>query len=161
MVETYADEIISNGGEIQVADNGDIYVTRQLEELYDTTDPEDKWTTKDWYFINMSRAERDIMSDYEYFWHCERTAQTILRRYMSEEDRNLMYTDPDQYMAKMKKIGDTTATVIQSIEATVFDWLDKAFRNDTTLIQSDLLNKVFKTIKIKQLSISCYTDIRT
>ena len=119
VVETYADEIIANGGEIQVGDNGDVYVTRHSEELYDGL-PEDKWTVKDWYFMNMSLAEREIMSDYEYQWHCERTSQTILRRYLTEEERSLLYTNPEEYMKKLKWVSDHTATVVQTIECTVW-----------------------------------------
>ena len=34
MVTLYGNEILTNGGELQVADNGDIMVTRQIEQLY-------------------------------------------------------------------------------------------------------------------------------
>jgi hypothetical protein len=47
--------------------------------------------------MNMSFAERDIMSSYEFSEHKARTTQQILRRYLSEEDRNLAYTNYDLY----------------------------------------------------------------
>jgi hypothetical protein len=38
MVDIYGNEILENGGELSIQDNGDIYVTRQIEELYSGDD---------------------------------------------------------------------------------------------------------------------------
>ena len=38
MVDIYGNEILQNGGELSISDNGDIYVTRQTEELYSNSD---------------------------------------------------------------------------------------------------------------------------
>jgi hypothetical protein len=66
MVNVYGNEIIENGGELSISDNGDIIVTRNTEELYSGMVANDNFISKDWYFMNMSSVERELMSSYEY-----------------------------------------------------------------------------------------------
>ena len=161
MVNVYGDEVLQNGGQLTIQDNGDIYITRQTEELYGGSLYQGTFIEKDQYFINMSKAERWIMSDFEYNSYVSRTIHGILKRYMTEEEANLIYTDPDKYYEKLAEIYDKTATVVMSVEAVVWEWLERAFGDAIELIKSDMLENVFKRIKIRQLSISAYTELRS
>lgn len=160
MVDTYGNEILANHGELSIADNGDIFVTRQSEELY-TELPEEQQTTKDYYFINMNISEQELMSGYEFENHKMRTVYGVLRRYMTAEEKNLIYTDYNAYLKKLQDIQDNTATVVVTVEATMLSWLETAFGKALKSLNSKLIKKVFGLIKLKQLSVSSWTDLRT
>lgn len=160
-VVIYGDEIISNGGELSISDNGDIMITRNTESLYSNDLSTSGLMTKEYFFNNISTTERDLMSDFEQSNYVNRMKSQILRRYMTEEEQNWIYTDPTKYFEKLKDIQDNTAYVEVSVEATLYSQLEKAFENDIGIVKSHLLEKVFKLIKIRQLSIGAFTDIKT
>ncbi len=161
IVKAYGDEILANGGELEVADNGDIMVTKQIEEAYNVSINDSELISKDWFFMNVSMAEYHLMSSYEQINYEERIRSNILKRYLSEEERNLIYTDPQKYYKIINKVQEDKAKVIISVEATLQDWLESVFSNELKMIRSPLIQSIFKSIKIRQLSISVYTDIRT
>lgn len=161
IVNTYGDEILTNGGELSIADNGDVNISRQSEELYWVDISNATFTSKDWYFMNMSISERDIMSDNEWTEHQIKITNAIMKKYLTEEEKGWLYTNPTAYYKRIKEITDNSVCVTISVEATLNDWLEKVFPRDMTFIQSDLIGKVIKLIKIRQLSIGAFTDIRT
>lgn len=161
MVTTYGNEILANGGELQVADNGDVIVTRQQEELYSNDISSSELMSKDWYFMNVSMAEYDLMSEYEWANYQSRIKASILRRYLTEAQKSLIYTNPQEYYEVIKKIQDNTAEVVLTVEATLYMWLERAFKSSLSILQSPLVVSVFKSIKIKQLTVSAFTDLKT
>ena len=100
---------MQNGGELSISDNGDIYVTRQTEELYSNSDWTDSFTTKDIYFINITKAEVDNMSSYEFDQYKSRMIGEILRKYVRDEDRELEFTNPEEFY---KRLGNIDAAKV-------------------------------------------------
>lgn len=69
--------------------------------------------------MNVSAAEYDLMSSYEWSNYEARIKTNILRRYLTEEQRNLIYTSPQAYYEALNEIQDSTAEVVVTVEATL------------------------------------------
>jgi hypothetical protein len=163
-LKTYFDEIVQNGGSIKISKNNDIYITKDFESLYEsvaTMWDGDSWMVdKDYYFFNVSTDERWVQSNAEWEKWKSNRAWSILERYMDEDDLDRALVDYAYYLTKIDEIRDEMAEIVFGVETPLYNWLEKAIPEISTMIDSHELIEILQTMKIRTLNISKYTDKR-